>query len=108
MCIEARSAERPNTVASMGDAMERPRPTAAERAREEREEARRKARLSVRVGALGVVVLFLGGFGVWLVPEDLLVFLGVMVVGILLLVAALSLVWGFSTRLRLDDETKLY
>lgn len=88
--------------------MERPRPTAAEREREAREEAQRKARLSVRVGALGVVVLFLGGFGVWLLPEDVLAFLGVIVVGILLVVAALFLVWGFSGRLRLDDETKIY
>ncbi len=92
----------------MAEAMERPRPTAAERAREEREEAQRKAHLSVRVGALGIVVLFLGGFGAWLLPTDLVAFLGIMVVGILLIVVALSLVWGFSTRLRLDDETKLY
>lgn len=88
--------------------MERPRPTAAEREREAREEAQRKARLSVRVGGLGVVVLFLGGVGAWWMPQDVVVFLAVMVVGILLLVAALFLVWGFAGRLRLDGETKLY
>lgn len=88
--------------------MERPRPTAAEREREAREEAQRKARLSVRVGGLGVVVLFLGGLGAWWMPQDVVVFLAVMVVGILLLVAALFLVWGFAGRLRLDGETKLY
>ena len=88
--------------------MERPRPTAMEREREAREEAQRKAQLSVRVGGFGVVILFLGGVGAWFLPEEVLVFLGVMVVGILLLVAALFLVWGFSGRLRLDDETKIY
>ncbi len=88
--------------------MERPRPTAAERAREEREEAQRKARLSVRVGALGVVVLFLGGFGAWLMPEEVFVFLGVLLVGILLVLAALYLVWGFTGHLRLEDRTKIY
>ncbi len=88
--------------------MERPLPTAAERERQEREEAQRKARLSLRVGVLGIVLLFLGGFAAWLLPDQLLVFLGVMVVGILLIVAALSLVWRFSGSLRLDDQTKIY
>ncbi len=88
--------------------MERPRPTAAERDREAREEAQRKAHLSVRVGGFGVVILFLGGLGAWLMPEEVLIFLGVMIVGILLVVAALYLVWGFAGHLRLDDETKIY
>jgi len=88
--------------------MERPRPTAAERAREAREEAQRKAQLSVRVGGFGVVVLFLGGLGAWLMPEEVLIFLGVMVVGVVLVVVALSLIWGFAGHLRLDDQTKIY
>jgi hypothetical protein len=88
--------------------MERPRPTAAEREREAREEAQRKAQLSVRVGGFGVVVLFLGGLGVWLMPEEVLVFLVVMVVGILLVAAALYLVWGFAGHLRLDDRSKIF
>ncbi len=85
-----------------------PRPTAAKRERAAREEAQRKAKLSVRVGGFGVVVLFLGGLGAGLMPDEILIFLAVMVVGILLVVAALSLVWGFTGRLRLEDRTKIY
>ena len=88
--------------------MERPRPTAKEREREAREEAQRKAHLSVRVGGLGVVVLFLGGVGAWLMPEEVYVFLGVLVVGVLLVIAALYLVWGFTGHLQLEDQTKIY
>jgi len=87
--------------------MARPRGTAAEREREAKEQSQRKAKLSVRVGGLGIVVLFVSGFGAWLLPEDILVFLGGMILGILLVLVALSLVWGFAGRLRLDDETKV-
>jgi hypothetical protein len=87
--------------------MARPRPTAAEREREAREQTQRKARLSLRVGGLGIVVLFLSGFGVWLLPEDIVLFLGGMVLGIIFVLVALLLVWGFAGRLRLDDETKI-
>jgi NADH:ubiquinone oxidoreductase subunit H len=87
--------------------MARPRGTAAEREREAREQAQRKAKLSLRVGGLGIVVLFLSGFGVWLLPEEIALFLGGMVLGIVLVMVALSLVWGFAGRLRIDDETKI-
>ncbi|HYM39362.1 MAG TPA: hypothetical protein VEY12_04340 [Thermoplasmata archaeon] len=88
--------------------MERPRPTAADRAREEQEAARRRGKLSLRLGGLGVAVLFLGGLGVYLLPDASLPFIGAMVVGILLVVVALVLVWGSPMRLRLDDQTKIY
>ena len=88
--------------------MERPRPTAKDREREEKEEAQRKTRLSMRIGLLGIVVLFAGGFLAWLLPNYLVLFLVVMVLGILLILMALSLVWRFASRFRLDDETKLY
>ncbi len=88
--------------------MERPRPTAKEREREEREAAQRKTRTSMRLGLLGIAVLFVGGFLAWLLPDYVLAFLVVMIVGIVLIVAALSLVWSFASRFRLDDQTKLY
>lgn len=88
--------------------MARPRPTAKEREREAREEAQRKARLSVRVGIAGVAVLFLCGVGVWLAPQGIVLFLIGMVAGILLIVVALLLVWRSPMRLRLDEETKIY
>ncbi len=84
------------------------RPTATERDRAVREEQQRKARLSLRVGGIGIVILFLGGVGAWLLPDQVLAFLIVMAAGIVLLVVALSLVWEFAGRFRLDDETKLY
>lgn len=88
--------------------MERPRLTAAERERAAQEEAQRKTKLSLRLGGLGVAVLFLGGFGAWVLPADILVFLVVMGVGLLLILAALFLVWSSPMLLRLDDETKIY
>lgn len=88
--------------------MAKPRPTAAERAREEREALQHKTRLSMRVGGFGVAVLFLCGFGIWWLPEDSLLFLGGMVAGIILLILAMFLVWSSPMRLHLDDETKIY
>lgn len=88
--------------------MARPRGTAAEREREAREQAQRKAKLSLRVGGLGIAVLFLSGLGAVILPDEILIFLGAMVVGIVLVLVALSLVWGFAGRLRLDDETKIW
>jgi len=82
--------------------------TAAEREREEREETQRKTRTSMRLGALGVVALFASGFGVWFASDYALLFLGGMVVGVLLLVAAFFLVRGFAMRLGLEDRTKIY
>ncbi len=84
------------------------RKTAAERKREEREEAQRSARLSLRVGILGVVVLFLSGVGAWLLPGYVFGFIGGMVVGILLILAAFFLVRGSVLTFRGEDETKLY
>jgi hypothetical protein len=88
--------------------MARPRPTAKEREWEVREEAQRKAKLSVRVGIAGVALLFLCGVGVWLAPKAILPFLFGMVAGILLIVVALLLVWRSPMRLRLDEQTKIY
>lgn len=83
------------------------RPSAAERERQEREEAQRKAKLSLRVGGVGITVLFLCGLGAWLLPDQVLVFLGGMAVGILLILVALSLVWRFAGHLRLETQTKI-
>ncbi len=84
------------------------RVTAAERKREEREEAQRNARVSMRVGTLGVAVLFLSGIGVWLLPDYVYAFIGGMVVGILLILAAFFLVRGSVLTFKGEDETKLY
>jgi hypothetical protein len=85
-----------------------PRRTAAERDREAREAERRKTRLSMRLGGLGVLILFLSGLGAWLVTPFILVFLAGMVVGILLILAAFLLVRGYAMRLTREDETKIY
>ncbi len=87
--------------------MEAKRPTAAEREREEREQVQRRSRLSVRLGGVGVVVLFACGLGAWLVTEYIVVFLVGMALGIVLLLAAFFLVPGSLLRLRTDDRTKI-
>ena len=66
-----------------------PRTTAAVRDREARENAARRRRLSVRMGAAGVALLFLGGLGTVLATELVVPMLGLMVVGIVLVVGAL-------------------
>ncbi len=88
--------------------MAAPRRTAAERRQQEREGAQQNARLSIRLGTLGVVVLFLSGVGVWLAPDFVFAFIGGMVVGILLLLSAFFLVRGSVLAFRGEDETKLY
>ncbi len=88
--------------------MAAPRKTAAERKREDREEAQRNAKQSVRVGTLGCVVLFLSGLGVWLVPAYAFAFIAGLVVGILLLLLAFFMVRGSVLVFKGDDETKLY
>lgn len=71
--------------------------SAADREREAREAAIRRRKLSIRLGSLGVLLLFLGGVGVILEPAYVAELLAVMVLGVLLVVAALllvlSLVW---------------
>lgn len=84
------------------------RVTAAEREREAREKAQRDARLSTRLGTVGIIVLFVSGFGVWLRPDYVFGFIGGMVVGILLLVAAFFLVRGSVLTFRPDEQTKIY
>ena len=75
--------------------MEGPRrTTAAEREREAREDAARKSKLGMRVGTTGVIVLFLGGVATLLLPDWIVAFLGVMVLGILLVLAAFLLMRG--------------
>ncbi|OGS47213.1 MAG: hypothetical protein A3K66_00370 [Euryarchaeota archaeon RBG_16_67_27] len=69
-----------------------PRTTAAEREREAREAAVRRRGLSARVGTVGVVLLFLGGIGTILSPENVATMIGVIVVGIVLVLAALLLI----------------
>ena len=66
--------------------------TAAERAREERERATRRRRTSVRIGSLGLAVLFASGIGVFFSPGDAAAFLGLMAAGIVLLAIAFLLV----------------
>ncbi len=88
--------------------MAAPRRTAAEREREAKEAAQRSARLSVRVGTVGVVVLFACGLGVWLLPAYVFGFIGGMAVGILLLAAAFLLVRGSVLAFRPEDENKLF
>ncbi len=88
--------------------MAAPRKTAAERWREEREEAQRKAKQSLRIGTLGVVVLFLSGLGVWFVPAYVFGFIVGLVVGILLILLAFLMVRGSVITFRGEDETKLY
>ena len=69
-----------------------PRTTAAEREREAREAAVRRRGLSARVGTVGVVLLFLGGIGTILSPENVATMIGVIVVGIVLVLAAFLLI----------------
>lgn len=92
----------------MAGRMAAPRTTAAERKREEQEEAQRNARLSMRLGALGVVVLFISGLGAWLWMTYLYAFIGGMVLGILLIVAAFFLVRGSVLVFRPEDENKIF
>ncbi len=88
--------------------MAAPRGTAAERAREAREAAQRNTRRSLRLGTLGVVVLFLSGIGVLVLTDYVFVFVGGMAVGIVLLLAAFLLVRGSVLALTRSDETKIY
>lgn len=88
--------------------MAAPRRTPAERRREEQERAQRDARRSVRLGTVGVVVLFLSGIGVWLAPGYVYAFIAGLVVGILLILAAFFLVRGSVLVVKGDDRTKLY
>ncbi len=71
--------------------MELSRTRPAERAREAREAEVRRRRTSVRLGAVGVVLLFAAGIGVVLSPANVVVLLGVMGIGIVLIGSALVL-----------------
>ncbi|OGS48088.1 MAG: hypothetical protein A3K68_03750 [Euryarchaeota archaeon RBG_16_68_13] len=82
--------------------MAAPRMSVADREREVREAAARKRGLSARLGGLGVVLLFLGGVATLLSPENVVAFLVVMVVGILLVGAALMMVMGSVSELTKD------
>ncbi len=88
--------------------MAAPRETAAERERATKEEAQRKARLSTRLGALGIVLLFLSGLGVWLWTGYVVAFLAGMVVGILLLLGAFFLVRGSVLTFKGEDDDKIF
>ncbi len=88
--------------------MAAPRRTAAERKRETQEAAQRDARLSMRLGLVGVVVLFVSGFGTWLLPGYVYGFIAGMVLGILLILAAFFLVRGSVLVFKGEDETKIY
>jgi len=68
--------------------MDAPRPTRAEREREAREAAMRHRRTSVRLGASGIVLLFLGAIGTILSPDAVSLLLVVMIAGLVLIVAA--------------------
>ncbi len=83
------------------------RRTAAEREREGKEAAQRNARRSLRLGTAGVIVLFLSGLAVWLLPDFVFVFIGGLVVGILLILAAFLMVRGSVLAFRPDDRERL-
>lgn len=75
------------------------RSPAAERGREERERAKRRRSLSLRVGLLGLVTLFAGGLAIALIGFKVLPGTGLilplvaaMVIGLLLIAAAFLLV----------------
>ncbi len=85
-----------------------PRMSAAEREREAREETQRRTRLSMRLGAVGILLLFASALGAWLASAYIVVFLGGMGLGLVLLLAAFLLVRGFAMRLGLEPRTKLY
>ena len=72
--------------------MDVPRVTAAERVQEEREQAMRRRRTSVRIGTAGVTVLFAAGIGVVLSPSNAATLVAVMLFGIVLIGAAFLLV----------------
>ncbi|MEK6988242.1 MAG: hypothetical protein AABX97_09170 [Candidatus Thermoplasmatota archaeon] len=82
-----------------------PRRMPSEREREEREATARRSQLSVRVGTVGVFLLFLAGVGVVLAPSYALPLIGVMVVGIVLLLSAFLLLRGSLLKLP-EDSTK--
>lgn len=84
-----------------------PGSTYADRQRAAGEEAQRKTTLSLRVGGLGVAVLFLSGLGAWLVTEFILAFLVTMVVGILLILWAFLLVRSSVASFKRQDRTKV-
>jgi len=87
--------------------MAEPRRTHAERQQAVREEAQRRTKLSLRVGALGVVVLFASGLGVWLLTAYVLAFLGGLVLGVLLILYAFLLVRGSVRSLKMEDPTRI-
>ena len=88
--------------------MAAPLKTPKERRREELEEARRAARRSLRLGTLGIVVLFLSGIGVLLAPAYVFGFIAGMVAGIVLLLLAFFLMRGVGLVLRAEERTKIY
>ncbi len=86
--------------------MAAPGTSAAARREAARQEAQRKARSSLRVGVLGIVVLFLSGVGVLVLPDYVFAFIGTMVVGILLILAAFLMVRGSVLAFKAEDEDK--
>ncbi len=87
--------------------MDAPRKSYAERQRAFREEAQRQSRTSLRMGALGVVLLFASGLGVWLAADYAVAFLVGMVLGILLILYAFLLVRGSVRTFKAEDRTKI-
>jgi len=69
-----------------------PRRAAAERAREAKEQAARRRRTSIRIGAAGLFVLFASGVSVVLSPQNAAALIAVMAAGIVLLAVAFLLV----------------
>lgn len=72
--------------------MQPPGRTAAERAREAKEQAARRRRTSIRIGAAGLLVLFASGVSVVLSPQNAAALIAVMAAGIVLLAVAFLLV----------------
>jgi|GEM_PF-4553485 len=79
--------------------------TAKERERAERERAMRRRHLSIRVGGTGLGLLFLGGIVILVAPGYLTAMLVVMVLGVVLLVAALVVVLGAVRTLKSFPKT---
>ncbi len=81
--------------------------TFAERQALAREEAQRQTAKSLRLGGIGVAVLFLSGLGAWLLTDFIFVFLATMVVGILLILTAFLLVRASVAALKANAPTKI-
>lgn len=81
---------------------------AARRKRHAQEDVVRARQISIRLGALGLGLLFFAGIGILVYPDGILGLLGVMVAGFAFLLAGfLVILRATGPSLRLRDLTKL-